>query len=349
MRVPDRPPHISSLAYRVPGLCSVKRNDSSHHQLSMWVNRIRKKYRHGLLLDHQIEALEDIGFEWSVISPTLPFENGVAFLECYKQQHGHCCVPVTYPPNQRLATWVHNQRAQFVRKLRNMHSYLSHERIEKLTQVGLFDFSSKECYRSILQVARSEEEKVISPSSPILAVASTSPDNKPVSYRPITSFLIKPKKNSDNCDSNTNRGNPASPLFKEKHPSPVLKKNDITPFLKKKPLRAHVIDLTSELLGSNASTPCSNKMDVMQPKKKSPIIPTIATSVAVGCMQTINELNYFDKSTIHLGKHSLLWYRTHPITMFSQFIAKLTNTVFPRFRPLPRREGERPPTTPLGS
>ena len=178
------------------GHCSVKRNDPNNHHLSMWVNRIRKKFRQGLLLDHQKELLEDIGFEWSVISSTLPFQDGIAFLECYKLTHGHCCVPYTYPPNQRLATWVHNQRAQFVRKQRNLHSYLSDERIEKLTQVGLFDFNSRECYRSIIQIARSEENKSIVNAASTSATPSVSSKNQPIVSRPITDFLINKNNKS---------------------------------------------------------------------------------------------------------------------------------------------------------
>ena len=130
------------------------------------------------------------------ILKTLPFQDGIAFLECYKLMHGHCCVPYTCPPNQRLATWVHNQRAQFVRKQRNLHSYLSDERIEKLTQVGLFDFNSRECYRSIIQIARSEENKPIVNAASTSATPSVSSKNQPIVSRPITDFLINKNNKS---------------------------------------------------------------------------------------------------------------------------------------------------------
>lgn len=180
------------------GHCSVKRNDPNHHQLSMWVNRIRKKYRNGLLPDAQIDQLKDIGFEWSVISQTLPFEDGIKFLEEYKQRHGNCSVPYTYPSNQRLATWVHNQRAQFVRKQRQLPSYLSDERIERLTNVGLFDFTSLECYRSICQIARSAEKRVAEKREHTQPHSKGSPPRKPlgnkaVSSQPITLFFKPPK------------------------------------------------------------------------------------------------------------------------------------------------------------
>ena len=180
------------------GHCIVKRNDPKHHHLSMWVNRIRKKRRQGLLLDHQKEMLDDIGFKWSVISSTLPFQDGIVFLEGYKERHGNCCVPVIYPPNQRLATWVQNQRAQFVRKQRKQYSYLSDECLEKLTLVGLFDFSSTDCYRSIIQIARCEEKKSVLNACPNSVTPSSPAKNKPIASRPITSFLVnKSAKSKD--------------------------------------------------------------------------------------------------------------------------------------------------------
>ncbi len=208
------------------GHCSVKRNDPDNHHLAMWVNRIRKKYRNGLLLDHQIESLKDIGFEWSVIAPTLPFDDGIAFLESYKQKHGNCCVPYIYPHNQRLATWVHNQRAQFVRKQSNKYTYLSDERIEKLTLVGLFDFRSKEAYRSIVDIAQREEAKLMATSTPPEPHLEIKSEKKPTL---ITSFLTKPNSDSERKFKHSSSQKKQNVVSERKvKPSPARKKDRTT-------------------------------------------------------------------------------------------------------------------------
>merc|ERR1712183_969804 len=48
----------------------------------------------------------------------------------------HCFVPHTYPENPKLSQWVRKQRHQRKRKERGLHSTLSDERQEMLTNAG---------------------------------------------------------------------------------------------------------------------------------------------------------------------------------------------------------------------
>merc|ERR1712224_1094740 len=48
----------------------------------------------------------------------------------------HCFVPHKYPQNQKLSQWVRKQRNQRKRKERGLHSTLSDERQEMLTNAG---------------------------------------------------------------------------------------------------------------------------------------------------------------------------------------------------------------------
>lgn len=54
----------------------------------------------------------------------------------FREANDHCCVPHNYPENRRLSQWVRKQRHQRKRKERGLHSTLSDERQELLTNAG---------------------------------------------------------------------------------------------------------------------------------------------------------------------------------------------------------------------
>ena len=92
-----------------------------HHNqgLGAFVNRQRTEYRKlqlGLqtsLTEERIQDLNDLGFKWSIRVSRTPWETRLDELIQYKEQHGHCNVPSTYPKNQPLAYWVFKQRGQY--------------------------------------------------------------------------------------------------------------------------------------------------------------------------------------------------------------------------------------------
>lgn len=55
----------------------------------------------------------------------------------FKKEHGHCCVPHTYTPNQPLARWVKRQRYQYKLKMEGKpNSTMTQERIVALEDMG---------------------------------------------------------------------------------------------------------------------------------------------------------------------------------------------------------------------
>ncbi len=54
----------------------------------------------------------------------------------FREGHGHCFVPHAYPCNPKLSQWVRKQRHQRKRKEKGLHSTLSDEREEMLTNSG---------------------------------------------------------------------------------------------------------------------------------------------------------------------------------------------------------------------
>jgi hypothetical protein len=65
------------------------------------------------LTEERIQDLNDLGFKWSIRVSRTPWETRLDELVQYKEQHGHCNVPSTYPKNQPLAYWVFKQRGQY--------------------------------------------------------------------------------------------------------------------------------------------------------------------------------------------------------------------------------------------
>ena len=124
------------------GHCQVKRDQPGYTRLAEWCHRIRKNRKRGKAQPYQIEALDGIGFEWELKSSPLKFSDAIAMLVQFKKIHGHCAVPYSYPRNQRLAVWAHNQRAQYHRLFRRQSCYLTEDKIKSLIDVGLFDFRS---------------------------------------------------------------------------------------------------------------------------------------------------------------------------------------------------------------
>lgn len=54
----------------------------------------------------------------------------------FREANDHCFVPHKYPPNPKLSQWVRKQRHQRKRKEKGLHSTLSDERQELLTNAG---------------------------------------------------------------------------------------------------------------------------------------------------------------------------------------------------------------------
>ena len=54
----------------------------------------------------------------------------------FRESNDHCFVPHTYPPNPKLSQWVRKQRHQRKKKEKGLHSNLSENRQEMLTNAG---------------------------------------------------------------------------------------------------------------------------------------------------------------------------------------------------------------------
>jgi hypothetical protein len=68
-------------------------------------------------------------------------------LVAFKKLHGHCAVPRRWKPDQQLASWTMRQRFQWKKMQEGSHSYLTAERLERLTDIEfVFQVDRKKIY-----------------------------------------------------------------------------------------------------------------------------------------------------------------------------------------------------------
>ena len=122
------------------GNCLVPHNWSENIRLAKWVKRQRYQYKlkkegkHSTLTDEREEALEQLGFTWE--SHREGWEEKFLELKAFKKTFGHCSVPSTFPDNPQLSVWIQCQRRQFKLHQRGERSYMTKERIQKLSSLG---------------------------------------------------------------------------------------------------------------------------------------------------------------------------------------------------------------------
>lgn len=109
--------------------CNVHRRWPENPALGEWVHLQRRDYRQGKLSEERAHKLNELGFEWGRNHPK--WEDMFAALEKYKEYHGDCNVPQSWPENPALGSWVTWQRTVYRR------GTLSTERTERLEALGL--------------------------------------------------------------------------------------------------------------------------------------------------------------------------------------------------------------------
>lgn len=158
-------------AYKLEhGDCLVPRNYKQDPGLGRWVEMQRSNYQKymkekqnggtpkacGGMDEERIALLEAQGFCWTFgrgmssrkrdnAKPATSWLERFEELKAYKQQHGHCNVPVKHEENPKLGYWVSNQRSQYTlfQKERLEGNFedpavggMTEERIAMLEQIG---------------------------------------------------------------------------------------------------------------------------------------------------------------------------------------------------------------------
>jgi len=128
------------------GHCNVPQRYADNPSMGKWCNGTRSAYkntRKGIkatrnLSQDRIECLEEIGFQWQGVDYGEAFEKRCRELIAFKEEFGHCNVPVKYSGNPSLGRWCDNMRTAYKKIQKGMQATrnLSQDRIERLEEIG---------------------------------------------------------------------------------------------------------------------------------------------------------------------------------------------------------------------
>lgn len=111
--------------------------------LSRWIRQQRQEYEKfqgsdkECKLDKQkLDALNDVDPKWWKTFHQRRWDQRCRELIKYRQEHGDCCVPITYEKNKKLANWVSNCRKNYNLFHSGEKSNLTEEKIKELEKIG---------------------------------------------------------------------------------------------------------------------------------------------------------------------------------------------------------------------
>ncbi|KAL7501508.1 hypothetical protein ACHAWT_010082 [Skeletonema menzelii] len=126
------------------GNCNVPLKYEQDVSLGRFVNNVRtqyKKFQSGLpsnMTQEKIDQLEEIGFVWNIRAARTQWSRSFDELKEYKEKHGDCNVPKKWTENPKLSSWVTRQRSQYKLYSAGKLCDLTEEKVDKLTELGLF-------------------------------------------------------------------------------------------------------------------------------------------------------------------------------------------------------------------
>ena len=127
------------------GSTLVPSNCPENPPLGKWVGNQRSAYRwftqgdkKSWLNEERIQALTSIGFTWNVRERSRPvsWDERVAELKAYQNEHGDCLVPQSFNPNPPLGKWVGNQREDYRKRMQGKRSSMTDQRVRILEDIG---------------------------------------------------------------------------------------------------------------------------------------------------------------------------------------------------------------------
>ena len=110
------------------GHCNVPHGWRRNAELAAWLHGVRCSKRAGKLDEARVRQLDELGVVWEPGQSR--WEEMCVLLGQYKDRHGDCNVPGTWPENPKLAKWVKGLRA--CRK----QGLLSADRVDRLSALG---------------------------------------------------------------------------------------------------------------------------------------------------------------------------------------------------------------------
>jgi Helicase associated domain len=129
------------------GDCKVPLMHPKYPKLGLWVKEQRRHFtllkegKESHMTQERIHKLNSLGFCWHTHKST--WNERFHELIQFKEQYGHCVVPLPFSPNPRLGTWVHQQRRQYRYYKEGCPCHMTPERIRCLDSIGFSWHSRK--------------------------------------------------------------------------------------------------------------------------------------------------------------------------------------------------------------
>jgi len=109
--------------------------------LGRWIAQQRAAYRKQTLPQDKIDAMTDLGFDFTPGDRKVPFEARLEQLKSYKSIHGDVKIPRRYAENPGLGEWLHSQKKLYRRWENDQKGGMNEPRRKALLDIGV-DFST---------------------------------------------------------------------------------------------------------------------------------------------------------------------------------------------------------------
>ncbi|KAL7540742.1 hypothetical protein ACHAXR_010356 [Thalassiosira sp. AJA248-18] len=146
------------------GHSNISQHDKENERLGKWIKNQRYEYRKyhnkGLgqsrLGRDRIDKLNEIGFQWRLRPERIPWDERFKAIVQYKEEHGHCRVPMNVP---ELGKWAKYQRDQYCLFMRGKKAKINQQKIDKLISIGFEDSLEERVALGLSTEGGGEEEQ----------------------------------------------------------------------------------------------------------------------------------------------------------------------------------------------
>jgi hypothetical protein len=124
----------------IHGDCIVPRGYAENPRLASWVAEQRKQYKlmkdgkQSSITPERVLMLKELGFAWN--AQEAAWDRHMKGLKQFREENGHCHVPLNNSKYPKLGLWVKEQRRHCTLMKQGKQSHMTEERIAELDTIG---------------------------------------------------------------------------------------------------------------------------------------------------------------------------------------------------------------------